>query len=44
MMQHIVIVLKSRAFEIARNYKYYGYQRVVASMICKFFDKKQDPE
>ena len=28
------------AYEIAKNYKYHRYQRVLASMIQKFFDKK----
>ena len=30
----------SRAFEIARNYKYDGCQRTFASKFYKFFDKK----
>ena len=33
-------VLKDRAFEIASNPKYDGYQRGLASMVYKFFDKK----
>ena len=33
-------ILKDRASEIARNGKYDGYQRALASMIYKFFDKK----
>ena len=33
-------VLKGKAFEIASNTKYDGYQRGLASMIYKFFDKK----
>ena len=33
-------VLKDKAFEIASNPKYDGYQRGLASMVCKFFDKK----
>ena len=33
-------VLKDRAHEIARNWKYDGYQRASASMFYKFFDKK----
>ena len=33
-------VLKDRAFEIANNPKYDGYQRGLASMVYKFFDKK----
>ena len=32
--------LKDRAFEIASNPKYDGYQRGLASMVYKFFDKK----
>ena len=33
-------VLRDKAFEIASNPKYNGYQREIASMIYKFFDKK----
>ena len=33
-------VLKDKAFEIASNPKYDGYQRGFASMVYKFFDKK----
>ena len=33
-------VLRDKAFDIAKNYKYYGYQRVLSSMVYKFFDKK----
>ena len=33
-------VLKDKAFEIAINPKYDGYQRGLASIIFKFFDKK----
>ena len=33
-------ILKDRAYEIARNYNYDGYQKVLASMVYKFFDKK----
>ena len=32
--------MKDRAYEIARNSKYDGYQRALASMVYKFFDKK----
>ena len=32
--------MKDRAYEIARNRKYDGYQRALASMVYKFFDKK----
>ena len=37
-------VLRDRAYEIARNCGYDGYQRVLASMVYKFFDKKTGPE
>ena len=33
-------VLKGKAFEIANNAKYDGYQRGLAPMFYKFFDKK----
>ena len=33
-------VFKDKAFEIANNPKYDGYQRGLASMVYKFFDKK----
>ena len=33
-------VLKGKAFVIAINPKYDGYQRVLVSMVYKFFDKK----
>ena len=33
-------VLKDRAFAIANNPKYDGYQRGLAAMVYKFFDKK----
>ena len=32
-------VLKDKAFKIASNPKYDGYQRGLASMVYKFFDK-----
>ena len=32
--------LKNSAYDIARNPEYDGYQRGLASMVCKFFDKK----
>ena len=32
--------MKGRAFEIARNRNYDGYQRALASMVYTFFDKK----
>ena len=33
-------VLRDKAFKIASDPKYDGYQRGLASMVCKFFDKK----
>ena len=33
-------VLRNKAFKIASNQKYDGYKRGLASMVCKFFDKK----
>ena len=33
-------ILKDGAYEIARNFNYDGYQRPLASMVYKFFDKK----
>ena len=33
-------VLRHKAFNIAKNPKYDGYQRGLASMVYKFFDKK----
>ena len=33
-------VLKDKAFKIASNPKYDGYQRGLASIVFKFFDKK----
>ena len=33
-------VLRDKAFNIAKNPKYEGYQRGLASMVYKFFDKK----
>ena len=33
-------VLRNKAFNITKNPKYYGYQRRVASMVYKVFDKK----
>ena len=32
-------VLRDKAFKIASDQKYDGYQRGLASMVCKFFDK-----
>ena len=36
--------LSIRAYEIARNRKYDGYQRALASMVYKFLDKKTGSE
>ena len=33
-------VLRDKAFKIASDQKYDGYQRGLASMVYKFFDKK----
>ena len=33
-------VLKDKAFKIASDPKYDGYQRALASIVYKFFDKK----
>ena len=33
-------VLRDKAFKIAINPKYNGYERGLASMVCKIFDKK----
>ena len=33
-------VLRDKAFRIASGQKYAGYQRGLASMVYKFFDKK----
>ena len=33
-------VLRGKAFNIAKDPKYDGYQRGLASMVYKFFDKK----
>ena len=33
-------ILHDKAFNIAKNPKYDGYQRGLASMVCKFLDKK----
>ena len=34
-------MLCDKSFNIAKNLKYDGYQRGLASMVCKFFDKKK---
>ena len=36
-------ISRERAYEIARNRDYDGYQRPLASMVYKFFDKKTGP-
>ena len=33
-------VLRDKAIDIAKNLKYDGYQRDLAFMVCKCFDKK----
>ena len=33
-------ILRDKAFNIAKNPKYGGYQRGLSSMVYKFFDKK----
>ena len=33
-------ILRDKAFNITKNHKYDGYQRWLASMVYKFFDKK----
>ena len=33
-------VLRDKAFNVAKNPKYYGYQRGLASMVYNFFNKK----
>ena len=33
-------VLRDKAFNIAKDPKYHGYQRGLASIVYKFFDKK----
>ena len=37
-------ILTDRAYETARNHKYHGYQRALASMIYKIFDEKTGSE
>ena len=32
--------MRDKAFNIAKNLKYDGYQRGLASMVCEFFDKE----
>ena len=33
-------ILRNKAYEIARNWEYDGYQRTLGSMVYKLFDKK----
>ena len=33
-------ILHNKAFDIAENPKYHGYQRGIASIVYKFFDKE----
>ena len=33
-------ILRDKAFDIAKNPKYDGYQHGLVSMVCNFFDKK----
>ena len=33
-------ILKDRAYDIAKNHNYGGYQRALVNMVYKFFDKK----
>ena len=35
-------ILRDKAFNIAKNLKYDGYQKGLASMVCKFFEKKKN--
>ena len=35
-------ILKNKAFDIAKDPKYDRYQRGLASMVYKFFDKKSE--
>ena len=35
-------ILNEKDYEIARNCNYDGYQRALAIMVCKFFDKKKE--
>ena len=38
--EQLLITLRHKAFNIAKNPKYDGYQRGLASMVYKLFDKK----
>ena len=33
-------ILRDKAFNIVKNPKSYGYQRRLASMVCRYFDKR----
>ena len=33
-------ILRDKAFNIAKNPKYDGYQRDLVSVVCMFFDKR----
>ena len=37
-----VKILRDKAFNVAKSPKYDGYQRGLASMVYKFFDKKSE--
>ena len=39
-LMEILKTLRDKAFTIAKSFKYNGYQRELASMVYKFFDKK----
>ena len=36
------VVLKNKAFKISSDPKYNGYERSLASLVHKFFDKKSE--
>ena len=38
------MILKVKAYEIARNHGYDGYQRSLPSMVLSFLIRKQDQE
>ena len=42
--RELLQVMKDMAYEIAINPKYDGYQRRLASMVYKFFTRKEDWE
>ena len=39
-MTYLWLILRDKAFNVAKNAKYDGYQRGLVSMVYKFFDKK----